>query len=119
MDRDQIEPIFFSAVLAAFGGAVKYVASVIRSKDKISNRRFLLLLAANMFISAFCGIMGLLMLIAAGVTSIAIYGMGAGMFGYMGTQALDIVMLALKKKIDPVSAIIPIPPASDPSVPKD
>lgn len=93
----------FWMVLAGFGGAVKYISGVIRSNESVSNRRFLLLLAANIFISSFCGMMGLL-LVSTFTESLAWYGIAAGMFGYIGTQGLDIVLLALKKKISLTSS---------------
>lgn len=94
--------------LAGFGGAVKYVSAVIKKPERISHRRFLLLLFANIFISSFCGLMGGL-LVGALKLDVAWQYIGSGIFGYAGTHGLDLVMLALKRKIEP-SAVIPIPP---------
>lgn len=102
-------------LLAGAGGAVKYVSTVIRSSDRVSNRRFLLLLAANTFISSFCGLIGSL-LMSTLTSQWQWHGIAAGVCGYLGTQSLDLVMLALKRKIEPglpASAVIPIPPEVD------
>ena len=101
--------------LAGFGGAVKYVAAILRSEQKVSNRRFLALLSANMFISSFCGLMGA-MLVSTFTNEMMWHGLAAGMFGYTGTAGLDWVMIALKKKIDPTATaedVIAIPPSVD------
>ena len=105
--------------LAGLGGAAKYISAVIRSSEIISQRRFLLLLFANMFVSSFSGLMG--GLLTTTLTSDATWPyIASGLFGYLGTQGMDIMLLALKKKIEPVSpytaaAVIPVPPSVDPA----
>src|SRR4051812_26470476 len=81
--------------LAGFGGAVKYVSAVIRSPERVSNRRFLTLLAANSVVSTFCGLMGGLAVAGAGGTWPYL---ASGLFGYLGTQGLDYLLIALQKK---------------------
>ena len=104
-----------TAIVAGLGGAVKYISMVIRTNDNPSRRRFILLLSANIFISSFCGMMGLF-LVATFTKSLAWYGLAAGMFGYIGTQGLDIALLSLRKKITQsvgsVADIIPVPPSA-------
>lgn len=114
--------LFSWGVLAGMGGAVKFISVSLRSKDKMTPQRFLLLLAANVFISGFSGLMGALVfstlspdrtwqLVAAGVG------------GYMGTLLLDSLALSMSKKMRdvplPVSAVIPIPTSVDPGAPKE
>jgi LydA holin phage, holin superfamily III len=118
--KDEFAQLALGTVLAATGGAVKYISAVINSTERVSHRRFLTLLVANIFISAFCGVMAILL--AFTVTHNWLYaGMSAGMFGYMGPQSLDWVMLALQKKIGSatpnMSAIVAVPPAADPQQP--
>lgn len=116
-EQDTFVKVIMWSSLAGIGGAVKYVSTVIRSTEAVSNRRFFLLLAANMFISSFCGLMG--MLLAMNMTdSWALHGLTAGGIGYMGTTGLDLVILNMKNKIQPnspVSAVFPVPPQSDPA----
>jgi LydA holin phage, holin superfamily III len=112
---------FLFAVLAGCGGAVKFISASLRTNTTMSPRRFLFLLGANVFISGFSGLMGALIfstispdrnwqLIAAGV------------FGYLGTTGLDVISLALSKRMLgdplPVSAIIPLPASVDPASPQ-
>jgi hypothetical protein len=107
--------IVIGALLAAFGGAVKYVAAVLRSANTVTQRRFVALLLANVFISSFCGLMGMF-LVKTATDSLAWLGLASGMFGYLGTTGLDIVILSLRKKIDPqasVSTLIPLPPEAE------
>ncbi len=98
-------------LLAAFGGAVKYISGVLRSSEIISNRRFFVLLFANVFISSFCGLMG--GFLASTVTSEPTWNfVASGLFGYLGTTTMDWLVLALRKKIGiPVSAVVPVPPS--------
>jgi hypothetical protein len=106
-------------VLAGMGGAVKFISASLKNRDALSPRRFLMLLAANVFISGFSGLMGALVfstlspdrtwqLVAAGVG------------GYMGTLLLDSLALTMSRKMRdgplPVSSVIPIPPSVDPGV---
>jgi hypothetical protein len=100
-------------LLAGVGGGVKYVSTVIRSPVRVSNRHFLALLSANIFISSFCGLMGGLLMTTLTQDSTWTY-LASGLSGYLGTQSLDVVMLALKRKIEPglpMSAVIPVPPS--------
>lgn len=97
-DTETLVKALFWSVLAGFGGAVKYVAFVIRSSDVISNRKFVSMLFANVFISSFCGLMGGL-LVKTMTNSETWHMIAAGTFGYLGTQGLDYVILALQKKI--------------------
>jgi hypothetical protein len=99
-ESDTIINVVLWGALAGFGGAVKYVASVIRSPTAISYRRFLLLLAANTFISSFCGLMGLLLAFTL-TNNWAIHGLLSGGVGYLGIQGLDMVLFVVKRKIDP------------------
>lgn len=111
-EHDALAKILIWGFLAAMGGAVKYVSTVIRSPQSISHRRFAALLCGNMFISSFCGLMGYL-LITTFTLSWEWHAMAAGLFGYLGTQGLDIVILTLRRKLDPnttVSSVVPIPP---------
>lgn len=117
IDRDEMEQFIGWALLAAFGGAVKYISAVLRTNTLVSNRRFVMLLIANVFISSFCGLMGGLLLTTL-TDNITWQYLSCGIFGYLGTQGLDIIVLILKKKIEPpmpVSAIIPVPSGSDPA----
>lgn len=102
-------------LLAGFGGAVKYVSAVIRGNEVVTNRRFLALLFANIFISSFCGLMGGLVITTITADPTWAY-LACGLFGYLGTQGLDILILALKKKVTPISTVIPIPPHVPPHV---
>ena len=95
---DTLVKAIFWSMLAGFGGAVKYVAFVIRSSEMISNRKFVSMLFANVFISSFCGLMGGL-LIKTITNSETWHMIAAGTFGYLGTQGLDYVIIALQKKI--------------------
>ncbi len=105
--------------LAGAGGAAKFISSVLRNSQSISQRRFCVLLLANMFVSSFAGLMG--GLIATTMTHDATWPyIASGLFGYLGTQGMDILLLALKKKIEPVvpfnvGTVIPMPPSVDPS----
>jgi hypothetical protein len=104
--------VLCAALLASFGGAVKYISGVIRSAERISNRRFLFLLAANIFISSFCGLMGGLLVNALTNDTQWAY-IGSGLIGYLGTQGMDIVLLSLQKKIGlgkhNIASIMPVP----------
>ena len=93
-------------VLAGIGGAAKYISTVIRSAETISNRRFLLLLFANIFVSSFSGLMGGLLMTTVSADPTWSF-IASGLFGYLGTQGLDVLLSALKKKIDPTSALTP------------
>jgi len=108
-------------LLAGMGGAVKFISVTLKNKDRMSPQRFLLLLSANVFISGFSGLMGALVfstlspdrtwqLVAAGVG------------GYLGTQLLDVLALAMSRKMRdgplPISSVIPIPTSVDPAAPE-
>lgn len=111
----EIEKIVVWGLLAGFGGAVKYVSAVIRAQELVTNRRFMMLLGANMFISSFCGLMGA-MLISTVTKEIMWHGLAAGMFGYVGTYSLDMTMMALQKKVGirpEASVVIPLPSSVD------
>jgi hypothetical protein len=113
--HDTIVNALVWGTLAGFGGMVKYISTVIRSSDLVSNQRFVVLLAANAFISSFCGLMGGLLLTTVTDERGWQY-LASGIFGYLGTTGLDFILIALKKKIDPsfpVSAIIPMPANPD------
>lgn len=111
--------VFVWGSLAGAGGAAKFISGVLRSSESISQRRFVVLLVANMFVSSFAGLMG--GLIATTVTHDATWPyIASGLFGYLGTQGMDILLLALKKKIEPivpfnVASVIPVPPSVNPS----
>jgi hypothetical protein len=105
-------------LLASAGGAVKFLAAMLRTPEKMSAKRFLFLLGANVCISGFSGLIFALLfstlspdrtwqLIAAGIG------------GYLGTQLLDIIALTMTKKISdmpvPISQVIPIPASVDPA----
>jgi hypothetical protein len=110
--------VFGWLMLAGLGGAVKYTSTVIRGAERISHRRFLGLLCANIFISSFCGLIGTL-LVSTISRSWEWHGIAAGTFGYLGTQGLDVIILTLRKKVGseiPLSAVIPLPAVADPSV---
>ncbi len=97
-DNDAILTALFWSMLAGLGGAVKYVATVIRSSEVISNRKFISMIFANVFISSFCGLMGGLLLQT--LTQDPIWGfLASGIFGYIGTTSIDYVIIALQKKI--------------------
>src|SRR4051794_30635398 len=105
--------VFAWAFLAGSGGAVKFVSASLKSKTSMSPRRFLLLLGANVFISGFSGLMGAL-LFSTFSTDHVWQLIASGIFGYLGTQGLDVVALAMNKRIGdggmlPVSSVIPIP----------
>lgn len=106
------------AFLAGMGGAVKFVSASLRESTVMSPRRFLLLLGANVLISGFSGLMGALLLSTI-TPDHNFHLIAAGMFGYLGTQGLDIIALALRKRASldplPVSAVIPIPKSVDPA----
>jgi hypothetical protein len=117
MDHEPISTrtVILCLLLASLGGAVKYIAAVLKSPEPVTNRRFWWLLAANMFVSSFCGLMGVL-LVSAVTADPAWHGLTAGMFGYLGTSALDMVMFAMRKKIDPsasVASVLAVPPSVD------
>jgi|CXWL01.1.fsa_nt_gi hypothetical protein len=114
-DPATVEKVVTWGFLAGFGGAVKYVSTVIRGSQTVSKRRFIFLLAANTFISSFCGLMGGLLAATATTERLWTY-ISAGIFGYIGTQALDMVLFAVKRKIEPnahVSSIFPVPSDND------
>mgnify|MGYP002785381259 CR=1 FL=1 len=109
------------AVVAGFGGAVKFLSVSLRTNTQMSTRRFLFLLGSNVTISAFSGVMAAL--IFSQISPDKTWQLAAaGVGGYMGTQLLDIVALAMTKRITeesvPVSAVIPIPASVDPGSPK-
>lgn len=104
-------------LLAAFGGAVKYISAVLRSPETVSNRRFFVLLFANVFISAFCGLMGG-MVTSLVTDDLLAHFAASGLLGYLGTQGLDITILALRKRVglpSTVTNVVPVPPSVDPS----
>lgn len=113
MESSTTEKIIGWGVVAGFGGAVKYLAAVIRSSESLSQRRFVFLLIANMLISSFCGLIGGLLMTT--MTSDQTWTfLGAGIFGYAGTQGLDIAIFAVRKKIEPatkLSEVAPLPPS--------
>lgn len=106
------------AFLAGLGGAVKFVSASLRDGSYMSPRRFILLLGANVLISGFSGLMGALLLSTI-TQDHNVHLIAAGMFGYLGTQGLDIIALALRKRASleplPISAVIPIPKSVDPA----
>ena len=109
-----IEKILGWGLVAGFGGSVKYVSIVIKSPEHLSNRRFVILLLANVFISSFCGLMGGLLTTTV-TTEQSWTFLASGIFGYLGTNGLDIVLLNMKRKIDPnaqLSSVMPVPPST-------
>lgn len=105
-------------VLAGMGGATKFISTSLKSTEKMSNRRFLVLLIANVFISGFSGLMGALMFSTVS-PDITLQSVAAGIFGYIGAQGLDIIALTMQKKFfdkpQPISSIIPVPTSVDPA----
>jgi len=87
------------ALLAFMGGAAKFVATTLASKEKLTFRRFMVLICGNVFVSGFGGIMGALIFstISQDPTMQAI---AAGVFGYLGTQGLETITTIYKKKIE-------------------
>jgi len=108
-------------VLAGAGGAVKFVSAALKNPTLMSSRRFLVLLAANVFISGFSGLMGAL-LFATISPDHNLQLIAAGVFGYLGTQGLDIIALTMTKKVTntppPISSVIPVPASVDPAASK-
>jgi hypothetical protein len=106
------------ALLAGAGGAVKFVSASLRNNAAMSSRRFMILLGANMLISGFAGLIGALLFSVISPEP-ALGAIAAGIFGYMGTQGLDIIALTMSKKITndavPISTVIPVPASVDPA----
>ena len=99
-DPSTIEKVIGWGVLAGMGGAVKYVSIVLKSTERIVIRRFLALSIGNTFVSSFCGIIGGLFVSAMDWSRTWQFA-AAGIIGYLGPQGLDIIILSVKKKIDP------------------
>ncbi|MGE0536632.1 MAG: phage holin family protein [Pirellulales bacterium] len=113
-----IEKFILWGMLAGFGGAVKFVAGVLRSPDIISRRRFACMLGANMAISGFAGLMGALVMSTLTPDNTWQF-IAAGIVGYLGTQGLDMIALGVQRKLShsspAVSSVIPVPPRMDPA----
>ena len=110
------------ALLAGAGGAVKFVSAALRNNATMSAKRFLALLTANVFISGFAGLIGALVFSLISPEP-ALQAIAAGIFGYLGTQGLDIIALTMSKKITndavPISTVIPVPASVDPAAKVD
>jgi len=108
-------------VLAGMGGATKFVSVALKSREPMSMRRFGTLLAANVLVSGFSGLIGALWFSTL-TPDRTLQLVAAGVFGYAGPQMLDLLVLTMQRKVSntpvPLSAVIPIPPAADPSQPK-
>ncbi len=104
--------------LAGVGGAVKFISAALKDPSIMSSPRFFILLGANVFISGFSGLMGAL-LFATISPDHNLQLIAAGIFGYLGTQGLDIVALTMSKKVSsellPISSVIPVPASVDPA----
>ncbi len=123
MDHESpsVAQVFNWTVLAGFGGAVKFFVSSL--KDPVVNvRRSIAILIINICISGFSGLMGALLTTTL-TSDMTWHLISAGIFGYLGTQGLDIITLLLQKKIGagavPVSSVMPVPPSVDPAAPQN
>lgn len=105
-------------IMAGMGGAAKFVSVVVKSKEKMTTRRFLLSMSANIFVSGFTGVVAML-IVSTMTDDVAIQGAAAGVFGWSGAITLDIIALTMQKRFlgtaGPISNAIPIPPSLDSS----
>lgn len=87
------------SVLAACGGIAKFLAGRLDiDAPLLTTRRFLFLIAANIFVSGFSGLMGSLMvsLISPDPTFQAV---SAGVFGFMGAKGIEMLSEKINNKI--------------------
>ncbi len=118
-DEPTLAQVFYWTLLASVGGAAKYFVSSLKTPVR-DMRHFITLLLINVFISGFSGLMGALV-VSTITTDVQWHLIASGIFGYLGTQGLDIIMLLLQKKIGagpvPMSNVIAVPPGVDPNAP--
>ncbi len=105
--------MFLFGLLASMGGATKFITVALKSKEPMSMRRFFTLLAANVLVSGFSGLIGALWFSTL-TPDRTLQLVAAGVFGYAGPQVLDILVLTMQRKVSdspvPLSAVIPVPP---------
>lgn len=86
------------ALLGAIGGIVKVLAMLLTTSPLPSRKTIMWLVLANAFISGFSGFLGAVV-VSTLTTNSDLHVVAAGICGYLGVAALDIISNWLKQRI--------------------